>query len=133
MAYAQVPPNKLATFNRQKAIQLMEKITKNLFRMFRDESTTKEQIEERFFHLKKQLDDLGELALNADYHRDLRVYIDNCASTLSGHYVLDDIRWPQMTKLNRLQKIKNSTEYKRDKSKKHKNNKSRRQDEYLDV
>jgi hypothetical protein len=49
---------KRATFNRQKCINLLEKITKNLFRMFRDKQTTKDQISARFMFLKEQLDDL---------------------------------------------------------------------------
>jgi hypothetical protein len=75
--------SKLATYNRQKCINLLEKITKNLFRMFRNEDTTKEQITERFFFLKKQLDTLGNVVLNSDYHREMKIYIENLATTFS--------------------------------------------------
>lgn len=49
---------KVATHNRQKAILLLEKISKNMFRMFRDDETKKEAITKRFFELTKQLDKL---------------------------------------------------------------------------
>ena len=127
-----------ATYNRQKAINLLEKITKNLFRMFRDEESTQEQIVERFFFLKEQLDAVygdnttGEIALNADYHREMKTYIDTIASTFSGNFTLDDIRSENMTKLNRLQKIKNTSGYTRAKDKKKKARKTYRAEDFID-
>lgn len=49
---------KFAKYYRQKCINLLEKMTKNCFRMFRDETTTKEQLLKRFFELKEKLDKL---------------------------------------------------------------------------
>ncbi len=112
-SHSNLSPQKIATYNRQKCINLLEKITKNMFRMFRKEETTSEQITERFFHLKAQLDALWDIVLNADYHRDMKKYIETLAWTFSGNFNLDDLRWPQMSELNRLQKVKNQSGYKR--------------------
>ncbi len=105
----------IATFERQKCINLLEKITKNLFRMFRDSSTTSTQLVERFFFLKKKLDELGNIYLDTDHHREMKTYIDNLANTLSSDFNLDDIRDVNMTRLNRIQKLKNANSYKREK------------------
>jgi len=79
--------------------------------------------------LKKQLDALGEVTLSAEYHREMQIYIELLAQTLATDIDLEIIRWPNMTKLNRLQKIKNNTWYKRKKRNK-KNEKDYK--EYLD-
>lgn len=65
----------LAQYQRQKCINILEKITKSCFRMFRDESTTKEHIIQRFFVLKKKLDDLGDVYLDTEYHTEMRKHI----------------------------------------------------------
>ena len=103
----------LATHNRQKAINLLEKITKNMFRMFRKSETTTSQITERFFHLKKQLDALGNITINTEYHREMRVYVEYLSSLLSSDFDLESIRSDQMSRLNRIQKVKNKTSYRR--------------------
>ena len=83
--------------------------------MFRNKETTKEQLIERFFSLKEQLDALGEVTLTGEYHREMRIYIELLASSLTSTFNLEAMRGPNMTKLNRLQKIKNKTGYKREK------------------
>ena len=112
---AHMSPAKLATYNRQKAINLLEKITKNMFRMFRDDKTTQKQISERFHHLHKQLESLGDIVLNAEYHREMRIYIENLSHTFKHDFDLDAIRSKNMSTLNRIQKIKNQAGYKRKK------------------
>ena len=106
---------RLATYNRQKWINVLEKITKNMFRMFRDESTTSKQISERFFELKKQFDGLGVLALSSEYHKEMKHYIETLSHALAWDFDLDAIRAINMTRLNRIQKIKNQAGYKRKK------------------
>ena len=101
------------TRKRQKAINLLEKIMKNLFRMFRDEKTTKEQVAERFFFLKGQLDDLGDPALTGEYHSAMKKYVKDIASVLRSTQELDAMRSPQMSRLNSIQKIKNQTSFRR--------------------
>lgn len=106
---------KLATEERQKCINLLEKITKNMFRMFRNQETTPEQIVDKFLNLKKHLDDLWDVVLNAEYHREMKLYVERLWHTFAAPFDLEEIRSTQMTALNRLQKIKNSGGYKRDK------------------
>lgn len=106
---------KIDTFTRQKCIQLLEKLTKNMFRMFRDEETSVEQITERFFELKKQIDALWDIALNSDYHREMKKYVEHLAWTFSWHFLLEELRSKEMSKLNSIQKIKNKSEYSRKK------------------
>lgn len=83
--------------------------------MFRDKETTKETLSKRFFVLKKKLDLLWDIYLDAEYHREMRKYIDNFANTLQWEFVLDPVRDENMSRLNRIQKIKNTDWYKKDK------------------
>jgi len=104
-----------AKFNRHKAIRIMEKLTKNMFSLFRNEKTTLEEISNRFFKLKEQLDNLGEVFLDEKYYREMSKYIESLNNTLKGNFELDKVRAINMTKLNRIQKIKNETGYKKKK------------------
>ncbi len=88
--------------------------------MFRNEGTTKEQITNKFFELKKELDKLWDVVLTGDHHREMRIYVELLAQTFESDFDLEVIRWLNMTKLNRLQKIKNQSEYKRKKPSKYK-------------
>ncbi len=105
----------IATYNRQKCINLLEKIMKNLFRIFRDEETTKEQLSERFFALKERLDALGEVYLDAEYHREMKKYVEEMAGILAWTSTIDALREKGMTRLNRIQKTKNAITYKKEK------------------
>lgn len=106
-------PETFAKYYRQKCITLLEKLTKNLFRMFRDDATTKEQFLRRFFELKDKLDKLWEVYLDTEYHSQTRKYIENLANRVTWDFDLEELRSKQMTQLNRLQKLKNITNYKR--------------------
>jgi hypothetical protein len=86
-----------------------------LFRMFRDKQTTKDQISARFMFLKEQLDDLWDVYLDAEYHREMRKYIEQVWPILLSHIPFDELREEHMTRLNRLQKLKNAVWYKRKK------------------
>ena len=83
--------------------------------MFRDTNTTKEQLNERFFVLKIKLDQLWDIYLDAEYHREMKKYIEKLTLILKGAYNLDEIRDINMTRLNRIQKIKNAISYKKEK------------------
>jgi 2-oxo-4-hydroxy-4-carboxy--5-ureidoimidazoline (OHCU) decarboxylase len=111
-------PKQIEKYQRQKYITLLEKVTKNLFRMFRDEKTTQEQFLKKFEELKGKLSEQDEILLNSEYHQQMRAYIDRLSQEVQSEFVLDDIRDVNMTLLNRLQKLKNRTSYKRDKHKK---------------
>lgn len=115
-------------FNRQKYIVELEKISKNLFRMFRDQNVSAEDFTQKFEQLKKRFDEKVEVQLESEYHQQLREYIarlyqDTCLNDAFCDEKLSDIREAEMSNLNRLQKLKNGTSYKKDK------HKSKRQNE----
>jgi len=111
-------PKQIEKYQRQRYITFLEKVTKNLFKMFRDEKTTQEQFLKKFRELKSKLDEQEEVLLNSEYHHQMRAYIDRLSQEVQSEFALDDIREVNMTLLNRLQKLKNRTSYKRDKHKK---------------
>jgi len=105
-------------FNRQKYINELEKISKNLFRMFRDSSS----FVLKFEQLKKKFDERIEVHLDSEYHQQLKMYIVRLyAQTCEAESFSDknyvDIKDAEMSNLNRLQKLKNGTSYKKDKHK----------------
>ncbi len=108
-------PKQIEKYQRQRYITFLEKITKNLFRMFRDETTTQEQFLKKFSELKTKLDEQVEVKLNSEYHKQMKAYIERLESELKDEFKLDNIREANMTLLNRLQKLKNGTSYKKDK------------------
>ncbi|KYJ87180.1 hypothetical protein AS592_09140 [Sulfurovum riftiae] len=124
MAYTQKQIDK---FNRQKYITELEKISKNLFRMFRDEKMSAEDFVTKFRQLKKKFDEKSAIHLDSEYHQQLKSYIERlflqtCGNEGFDDKALSDIREAEMSNLNRLQKLKNGTSYKKEKHKsKHKN------------
>ena len=125
MAYT---PKQIEKFNRQKYITELEKISKNLFRMFRDEKTNAQNFMLKFDQLKEKFDARVEIQLDSEYHRQLKAYIirlhaQTCGDDTFDDKVFSDIKEAEMSNLNRLQKLKNGTSYKKDK------HKSKRQNE----
>jgi len=109
-------------FNRQKYITELEKIGKNLFRMFRDDKVGSQDFSVKFAQLKSKLDQRDAVHLDSEYHQQLKQYIerlhgDTCANSLFSDEVLSDMREAEMSNLNRLQKLKNAASYKKDKHK----------------
>ena len=125
MAYTQKQIDK---FNRQKYITELEKVSKNIFRMLRDSHVQSQDFVLKFEQLKTKFDERVEVQLDSEYHRQLKVYIlrlhrDTCSNEDFTDKIFDDIRDAEMSNLNRLQKLKNGTSYKKDK------HKSKRQNE----
>ncbi|KIM08977.1 MAG: hypothetical protein KU29_02570 [Sulfurovum sp. FS06-10] len=110
-------PKQIEKYQRQRYISFLEKVTKNLFKMFRDETTTQEQFLEKFEELKKKLDEQIVIQLNSEYHHQMKVYIERLYQECQSEFVLNEIRDINMTHLNRLQKLKNGTSYKKEKHK----------------
>lgn len=117
-------PKQIEKYQRQRYITFLEKVTKNLFKMFRDEKTTQEQFLKKFDELKTKLNEQVEIQLNSEYHHQMKAYIDQLTLEVEREFVLDNIREANMTLLNRLQKLKNGTSYKKDKHR----NESKNQD-----
>ena len=124
MAFSQKQIDK---FNRQKYIMEVEKVSKNLFRMFRDEQANAAAFVAKFSKLKKKLEEKSEIQLDSEYHQQLKSYIERlyqqtCVQEGFDDKVFEDIRDAEMSNLNRLQKLKNGSAYKKEKHKsKHKN------------
>ena len=98
----------------------LEKIGKNLFRMFRDEKSTSGAFVAKFTELKERLDQREAVRLESEYHQRLKEYVDRlyretCADEAFDDSMLDDIREAEMSNLNRLQKLKNASSYKKEK------------------
>lgn len=108
-------PKQLAKYHRQKCITLLEKITKNLFKMFRNTAISQELLAERFFTLYDKLLELKRVELYSEYHREMKSYIEKVAGLFRGSRELESMRNEQMTHLNRIQKLKNASKYKKDK------------------
>ena len=119
MAFTQKQIDK---FNRQKYINELEKISKNIFRMLRDEHVSSKDFVIKFRQLKKKFDERVEIHLDSEYHQQLKAYIIRLhrATCLNDEFTdknFEDIRDAEMSNLNRLQKLKNGTSYKKDKHK----------------
>jgi len=90
--------------------------------MFRDEGCTADSFVTKFRLLKEKLDERNETHLDAEYHRELKAYINRlyqqtCQKEGFGEDEFADIREAEMSNLNRLQKMKNSVSYKKEKHK----------------
>jgi len=110
-------PKQIEKYQRQRYITFLEKVTKNLFKMFRDEKTTQEQFLKKFSDLTKKVDEQVDIQLNSEYHQQMKSYIERLKVEVESEFKLDDIREANMTLLNRLQKLKNGSSYKKDKHK----------------
>ncbi|SFV64670.1 hypothetical protein MNB_SV-6-308 [hydrothermal vent metagenome] len=94
--------------------------------MFRNDDTTSKQFIEKFKELKLKLEKYEKLHLDMGYYRELEEYINRLYDSVIMKDLLDDkkfndIREAEMSNLNRLQKLKNSSSYKKNKHKKSNN------------
>lgn len=71
-----VSAKQLAKHQRQKCINLLEKITKNLFRMFRNGEIPQEVVVDRFFVLYNKLAEFKTAYLHAEYHTEMKKYVE---------------------------------------------------------
>ena len=90
--------------------------------MFRDEETQAEYFKGKFEILKEKFDALSQVQMDSEYHKLLKSYIERlyaqtCENATFDDQRLGEIREAEMSHLNRLQKLKNATSYKKDKHK----------------
>ncbi len=109
-------------YKRQKYISALEKCTKNLFKLFRNENTTIDSFSNKFKEVKRDLDKLDEIRLDGEYLKKTKEYIEQLyrRTILNEDFSqkdLNDIKNLELTNLNRLQKMKNRTKYSKDKHK----------------
>ena len=90
--------------------------------MFRDDKVTSQDFTVKFEQLKKKFDEREAVQLDSEYHHQLKGYIerlyrDTVQSCDFDDEKLSDIRDAEMSNLNRLQKMKNASSYKKEKHK----------------
>ncbi|MCF6206282.1 MAG: hypothetical protein L3J47_05250 [Sulfurovum sp.] len=90
--------------------------------MLRDEKVSSQDFTVKFEQLKKRFDEREAVHLDSEYHRQLKAYIerlysDTVETATFDNERLDDIREAEMSNLNRLQKLKNASSYKKEKHK----------------
>ena len=112
-------PKQIEKYRRQKYIAHLEKIGKNLFRMFRDPGTGSDKFLKRFDELMERLDEMESIRLDSEYLRQSEAHYRNLHKTLREHPIddraLDEMRESAMSELNRLQKMKNRSSYRKEK------------------
>jgi len=90
--------------------------------MLRDAKVTSQDFTVKFRQLKKKFDERESVQLDSEYHQQLKQYIERLYGDTVGDKEfddekLDDIREAEMSNLNRLQKLKNASSYKKEKHK----------------
>ena len=112
-------PKQIEKYRRQKYIATIEKISKNLFRMFRNRDTNAESFRKKLDELVEKLDSLEKTRLDSEYLNESEKYIRSihsiCTEEKFCDSILDEIREEEMSKLNRLQKMKNRNSYRKEK------------------
>ena len=110
-----IDESQLAKYRRQQCINLLDTITKNIFKMLRNDTSKASEVARKFGLLYSKLAKFDTVYLDTDYHRQTRKYIDGFAKIMRWQRDLESLRSSHMTQLNRLQKLKNAMEYKREK------------------
>ncbi len=110
-------PKQIEKYQRQKYITFLEKISKNLFRLLRQEETAAAQFTAKFDELMQKLGELEAIRLDSEYLQETKSYIDRLylQTREINDKTLGDIRAAEMSNLNRLQKLKKRSSYKKDK------------------
>ena len=95
--------------------------------MLRDTNVSSQSFVVKFDTLKKKFDEKEEISLDSEYHQQLRAYIERlymqtCQVEIFDDKMFDDLRDAEMSNLNRLQKLKHGTSYKKDKHKSQRQN-----------
>jgi len=108
-------------YNRQKYISEMDKIAKNLFRMFRDQNINSNEFKTKTLLLILKLQERDEIRFDGEYLNKMKEYIGQIYFKLQNQefndIIFDEMRDIEMGNLNRLQKMKNNNSYKKDKHK----------------
>jgi cell division FtsZ-interacting protein ZapD len=112
-------PKQIEKYRRQKYIAHLEKIGKNLFRMLRDPRIGSEKFLKRFDELMERLDELESIRLDSEYLRESETHYRTLHRNLHesdfDDESFDAMRENGMSELNRLQKMKNRSSYRKEK------------------
>ena len=90
--------------------------------MFRNEDVTSQDFTVKFEELKQKFDEREAVQLDSEYHRQMKQYIERLYEETCNNSAFDDermaeMREAEMSNLNRLQKLKNASSYKKEKHK----------------
>ena len=116
---ARYTAKQIEKYQRQKYITFLDKITKNLFRLLRHEEATAETFVAKLDEMMRQLSKLEKPRMDSEYMQQTQAYIERLhMDTQSEGF--DDARYAEiheaeMSNLNRLQKLKNKSTYKKEK------------------
>jgi hypothetical protein len=110
-------PKQIEKYQRQKYIAHLEKIGKNLFRLLRHPDTSASKFRQRFVELMQRLDALDQIRLDSEYLREsesyYRRFFDQIDREDFDDEELDTLREAEMSNLNRIQKMKNRSSYRK--------------------
>ncbi len=113
-------PKQIEKYNRQKYINQIDKITKNIFRMLRN-NTELDTFRVKLNEMVNKLNELATIRLDTEYLNESHLYINRFFNKITQENFtqkdLEDIKEAEMSNLNRLQKMKNKTSYKKAKHK----------------
>ena len=108
-------------YNRQKYIATINKCTKNLYKLFKDKNSLYHEYKAKFILLKQELDKFKEIRLDTEHLKKSKEYIDNIYIKTVINSINEDefkaLKSSELAMLNRLQKMKNSLKYSKDKHK----------------
>ncbi len=112
-------PKQIEKYNRQKYITYIEKIKKNLFSSFRNSSVDAEALRDKMRELMEGFDKLEKIRLDTEYMRESEKYIQKIYEQIMSDNFddneMESIREKQIGILNRLQKMRNRSRYKKEK------------------
>ena len=117
-------PKQIEKYRRRKYMAALEKIAKNLYKMFRNANTDMDTFVSKFETLFEGLKELEEPYLDSEYHRHLKAYIFGLYRDIVKEKNIDKdtfvaMKEREVSKLNRLQKTKAATTYKKEKHKRY--------------
>jgi hypothetical protein len=118
----QYTPKQIEKYKRQKYISALNKCTKNLYKLLKNEDTTYEIFRKKFIQLKDELDKIDEVRLDTEHIKKVKEYIEKLflKTILSKEFSNNDfldIKNSELNMLNRLQKMKNRSKYSKTKHK----------------
>ncbi|WP_457605577.1 hypothetical protein [Nitratifractor sp.] len=113
-------PKQIEKYRRQSYIAHLGKIGKNLFRMLRaGDGVTLEQFRKRFDELIRRLDELDPIRLDSEHLRQSEEYYRSLHQRVHAPGFAESdyrsMREEEMSNLNRLQKMKNRSSYRKEK------------------
>jgi len=114
-------PKQIERYKRQKLLGAINKCTKNLYKIFKDKSSTYYTYKEKFIQLKKEIEKYKDVLITSDYIKRVDHYIDKLYKETVINEIDEEtfqsLKESEATNLNRLQKSRNALKYKKGKYK----------------